>query len=183
MRVVVYGTTGSGKSTFAQKLASVCTIPCIELDLINWRPGWVGRNEHDVDGFVADVRQAIAAKAWVATGSYGDVRRMMWARATDVVFLDLPRYVVMWQVISRSFVRATSGTDVFPGCRESWRHWLKPDHPIRWAWDTYEKRRLQYAVLTQEAEFSHVVFHRCRTRAEVSATLALLSAKAHQTEP
>jgi adenylate kinase family enzyme len=38
MRVVL-GTSGSGKSTFAGRLAAATGIARIELDEINWRPG------------------------------------------------------------------------------------------------------------------------------------------------
>jgi adenylate kinase family enzyme len=175
MRVVVYGTSGSGKSTFGAALAAAQDVPFIELDLINWRPGWVGRNETDPEGFAQDVDAAIAAEAWVATGSYGGVRERMWKRATDLVFLDLPRSVIMKQVIKRSFQRAFSGKDVFPGCREHWWRMAGAEHPIRWAWSTFDRRRRNYEKMIKEPAFAHLRHHRCRSRAEVTNLLAQLS--------
>jgi adenylate kinase family enzyme len=175
MRFVIFGTTGSGKSTFAQKLAQARAIPFIELDLINWRPNWVGRNNSDPEGFAADVQMAIKAESWVATGAYGGVRSSLWSRATDLVFLDLPRHIVMTQVIKRSFKRVASKEDVFPGCKETWRAMLDPEHPIPWAWTTYHKRRQTFEKLTSEPAFSHLRVHRCKSRQEVATKLEQLS--------
>jgi adenylate kinase family enzyme len=175
MRLIVYGTSGSGKSTFAEALARARNLPLIELDLINWRPGWVGRNETDLAGFIQDVETAIADEGWVATGSYGDVRERMWKRATDLVYLDLPRSVIMRQVIKRSFERAFSGKDVFPGCREHWWRMAGAEHPIRWAWSTYHRRQRNYETLIHEPAFAHLRHHRCKSRREVAALLAKLS--------
>jgi adenylate kinase family enzyme len=175
MRVVVYGTSGSGKSTFAAALAYARDIPCIELDLINWRPGWVDRSTTDLEGFVSDVETAILDESWAATGSYGVVRKRLWARATDLVYLDLPRHVIMRQVIWRSLKRAGSGKEVFPGCKEDWPRLLTADHPIRWAWSTYHRRRQTFETLIQDSAFSHLTVHRCRSRVEVASVLAALS--------
>jgi adenylate kinase family enzyme len=176
MRVVIYGTSGSGKSTFAAKLAGARGVPCIELDVINWRPGWVDRSGTDLDGFIRDVETAISDVAWVSTGSYGVVRKALWARATDLVYLDLPRHVIMRQVIWRSLKRAASDKDVFPGCKENWTRLLTAEHPIRWAWSTYYRRRALFETLTQDPAFAHLRIHRCKSRLEVASTLASLSA-------
>lgn len=175
MRVVVYGTSGSGKSTFAAALAKARAMPCVELDLINWLPGWVDRNKTDLAGFITDVETAIANENWVATGSYGRVRERLWVRATDLVYLDLPRHVIMRQVIGRSLQRASSGKDVFPGCQENWARLLTAEHPIRWAWSTYHGRRATFDRMTKELAFAHLRIHRCKSRTEVTATLNALS--------
>lgn len=176
MRVVVFGTSGSGKSTFAAALADARDVPCIELDLLNWRPGWVGRNEVDVAGFVADVEAAIADEAWVATGAYGVVRSQLWTRATDLVYLDLPRPLIMQQVIARSLKRASSREDVFPGCKENWLRLLDAEHPIRWAWSTYHRRKKEFDTRIADPVFAHLRVHRCQSRETVAATLKALSA-------
>ncbi len=175
MRVVVYGTSGSGKSTFAGALAQARALPCIELDLINWRPGWEGRNKTDIDGFIHDVQTAINGENWVATGAYGAVRDRLWARATDLVYLDLPRHIVMRQVVWRSLKRAASREDVFPGCKEDWSRLLTAEHPIRWAWSTYHRRCETFENMSKLPPFAHLSIHRCKSRAEVASTLSELS--------
>lgn len=67
MRVSVVGSSGSGKSTVARRLADILGVPYIELDAIHWRPGWV---EEEPDVFVDRVREATRGDAWVIDGNY-----------------------------------------------------------------------------------------------------------------
>ena len=40
-RVLVLGSSGSGKSTFARKLGEITGLPVVHLDQLFWEPGWV----------------------------------------------------------------------------------------------------------------------------------------------
>ena len=39
-RIAIVGTTGSGKTTLARRVAQRCLIPHIELDALQWEPNW-----------------------------------------------------------------------------------------------------------------------------------------------
>jgi len=39
-RISVIGTSGSGKTTFANKLAGILRIPHVELDALYWEANW-----------------------------------------------------------------------------------------------------------------------------------------------
>ena len=60
MRISVQGTSGAGKTTLARRLAARLGVPHIELDAINWQPGWRGLNEDAPALFAARVAQALA---------------------------------------------------------------------------------------------------------------------------
>ncbi|KAF0113171.1 MAG: hypothetical protein FD128_1283 [Hyphomonadaceae bacterium] len=81
----------------------------------------------------------------------------------------------MRQVIIRSLKRAIDGKDVFLGCREDWRRLLNKDHPIRIAWDTFDKRRAKFEEMLGESEYSHLKLFRCFDKAQVLDALAKLS--------
>lgn len=175
MRFAVVGTSGSGKSTFAQRLAQARGVPFHELDLINWRPGWVSRSEVEPEAFIDDVDAATALPAWTIAGGYSKVRPLIWSRATHLVWLDLPRWLVMRQVLGRSLRRAASGEDVFPGCKEDWGRLFSAEHPIRWAWDTYHRRRAQFTTMLADPAYGHLTVHRPTSRAKAEALLRTLS--------
>ncbi|WP_152417296.1 hypothetical protein [Sandarakinorhabdus sp. AAP62] len=176
LRVLVTGTSGAGKSTFAQALAARTGVPWHELDLINWRPGWHDRSKHELDAFLADVDAATANGNWVVSGGYSQTRPILLPRLTDLVWLDLPRWQVMAQVINRSLRRAAGDQEVFPGCHEHWSRLLRHDHPIRWAWNHYAPNRLKFAGQAEAAAAFGARVHRCFNRTMADQALDRLAA-------
>jgi adenylate kinase family enzyme len=175
MRVVVTGTSGAGKTTLARNIAAALTMPHIELDAINWQPGWRDLTRHDPEEFVRRVNTSIAAEAWVVDGNYWLVRDIVWRRATHLVWLDYERRVIMARVIRRTIVRATLRTELWSGNRERWRHLLRPSHPIRWAWNTWERRRRETAERLGREDYAELVVLRLRHPRETRQAIALLA--------
>jgi adenylate kinase family enzyme len=89
MRVIVIGTSGAGKTTFARRAAARLGLRHIELDAVNWQPGWRDLDRHETAEFVRRVTATIQDEAWVADGNYGSVRDILWRRATHLVVLRL----------------------------------------------------------------------------------------------
>jgi adenylate kinase family enzyme len=180
MRVAVMGSSGSGKSTFARKLAAALDAPHTELDALNWRPGWVDLSKTDPAEFVRLVEARAAADRWVMDGNYTAVRPAILRRATHLVWLDYERSVIMPRVIRRSFVRAVMKDELWPGTgnREEFRKWLKKDHPIRWAWDTFDRRRAGYEQMFADPRVQRLSLHRLRHPREADPLIATLAAEA-----
>ena len=182
MRIVVVGTSGAGKTTLARRIAALLELRYIELDAINWQSGWRDLTRHDPEEFVRRVSEAIEAEAWVVDGNYGPVRERVWQCATHLVWLDYERPVIMARVIPRSLIRAILRTELWAGNRERWRHMLRPSHPIRWAWSTWDRRRRETAELLAQRECAHLVVLRLRRPREVeSAVNRLIEAASIQT--
>jgi adenylate kinase family enzyme len=181
MRVVVVGTSGSGKSTFARQLGAAIGATPLELDAINWQAGWRDLNTHDPDEFIRRVAEAASADAWVADGNYSRVRHVLWARATRFVWLDYERPVIMRRVIGRSFSRALGGQELWPGTgnTETMARWLDKEHPIRWAWDTWATNRAKYAEVFADPAYAAVPMDRLRHPREAAPLIARLT----QAEP
>jgi adenylate kinase family enzyme len=175
MRIVVIGTSGAGKTTLARRIASRLELPHIELDAINWQSGWHDLTRHDPQEFVRRVTEAIQAEAWVVDGNYGPVRDRVWQRATHLVWLDYERPVIMARVISRTFLRAALRTELWAGNRERWRHLLRPSHPIRWAWSTWDRRRRETAHRLTQQLCAHLVVLRLRHPREARQAVELLA--------
>jgi adenylate kinase family enzyme len=180
VRVVVIGSSGSGKSTFGRRLADACDLERIELDALNWGPGWTNRSADEPALFERLVAEAIAGDRWVTDGNYRLAMQRTLPKATHLVWLDYPRRVIMPRVIRRSFLRAWDGEELWPGTgnREDFRRWLDKDHPIRWAWDTFERRRKQYETLFAEPRLAAIEKHRLRQPREAQPLIERLAAEA-----
>lgn len=180
MRVSVVGSSGSGKTTLARRLERELGLPRIELDAINWGPGWRERGKLEPEAFIADVEAAISPNRWVCDGNYSQVRERVWSRATHLVWLDYERSVIMPQLFKRSLIRALDGKELYPGTgnRESFRKWASPGHPLRWAWDTWADRRKRFEALLAGPELSHLRVLRLRHPRELDAAVATLKAEA-----
>jgi adenylate kinase family enzyme len=117
-RVLVMGCSGSGKSTFARRLAAQRKLPFVSIDQIYWQPGWV---EPKTDDFTADMTREAEKPAWVMDGNYmrngaGERRR---ACADTIFWFDLPRWVCMASVVWRSVAGyGVVRPEMAPGCLE-----------------------------------------------------------------
>jgi adenylate kinase family enzyme len=156
MRVVVIGTSGAGKTTISEQIADRFGIPLVELDALNWRPGWEALSQTDPARFLADVEAATSGPGWVVAGNYLMARHIVWARATHLVWLDYSKAVVMRRVLRRSLARAWRRETIWGGNREGFRLWLDPGHPIRWAWRTWQSNRTATATQLAEAGSAHL---------------------------
>jgi adenylate kinase family enzyme len=87
-RVVVYGTGGSGKSTYAASLG----LPHVELDTLTEDFRALDR---------AAFEQAIAGDEWVVQGVHRDELWLALERADAFVWLDPPRRVIAWRLLRR----------------------------------------------------------------------------------
>lgn len=171
-RVSVVGNSGSGKSTLARRIAAIVGAPCVELDAMHHLPGW---QPIDPDEFVRRVEEITQGEAWVIDGNYRAVvvEGPVWARADTVVWLDLPRSTVMFQVIRRTLRRIVRRERLWNGNRESptnllvWRH----DSIIRWAWTHHRKYEDRYRQAMVEPALDHLTFVRLRSHAEADAWL------------
>lgn len=147
-RVRVVGTSGSGKTTLARALAARLDVPLLELDAIFHHAGW--RQAADEE-FRADLRAFLAAApdGWVVDGYYGTRVGPLLDDADVVVWLDLPRRVVMGRVVRRTLGRLVVRRELWNGNRESWAGLVRrdPEHSIvLWAWTTHGPNRVRFAA-------------------------------------
>ena len=104
-RTVVIGTTGSGKTTTAARLAATLSVPRVELDAINWQADWIALTDTDVPLFRSRVAEAVRGDAWVVDGNYSVARDIVWPRATAIVWLNYPFGLVFSRLVRRTLRR------------------------------------------------------------------------------
>ena len=153
-RVVVVGTTGAGKTTLAQQVAEALGVPHFELDYYRFRPNWV---EAPKDEFRESLREALRGDRWVADGNYGIARDVIWTRATMLVWLDYPFYVVMWRLFWRTVGRGVFRTALWHGNKEKlWWHFFSRQSLFLWALKTHWLRRRQIPTQLARPEYGHL---------------------------
>jgi adenylate kinase family enzyme len=174
-RVSVVGVSGAGKSTVGRQLAAALDVPFVELDAIFHLPDW---GELSRDEFRERVDSATAAPGWVIDGNYSVVRDLVWGRADTVVWLDLPRRLVMWRVIVRTVRRAVTREHLWNGNREpltNFYRWDPEQNIIRWAWVRYATYVERYEAAMQDPAYDRLRFVRLRTPHDVDRFLASAS--------
>lgn len=176
-RVAVVGTTGSGKTTFATRLATTLAARHVELDALYHGPNWTPA---EPDVFRTRVADAIACERWVADGNYNDASPLIWAAADTVVWLDYAFPRVFWQLARRTVGRSVRREELWNGNRESlWWHFLPNDRSLfYWAAKTHWKRRRTFPE--QLAKFPHLRVERLRSPRDAEHYLSIIERVASQ---
>ena len=167
-RVLVAGVSGSGKTTFAARIARVLDAPHTELDSLFHGPGWVPREE-----FLQDVRALVAGETWTTEWQYPAARPLLIARADLLVWLDLPFVTVTLPWLVRRTVRRRLRHEVlWNGNVEPPLHtvFTDPEHVVRWA--VAGRRKLHARVPTLDEHYPALTVVQLRSSQEISAWLA-----------
>ncbi len=172
-RVSVVGNSGSGKSRLARRIATSLGVAYVELDAIHHLPEW---EPIDPVAFDAAVREVTAADGWVVDGNYRRVvaEGPVWERADTVVWLDLPRRVVVRQVVLRTLRRVVSREELWNGNREPLSNlwsWDPERSVVAWAWTRHHEYRARYDAAMRAPMYAHLAFVRLRSRREVRGWL------------
>ncbi|HEX6147283.1 MAG TPA: adenylate kinase [Acidimicrobiia bacterium] len=173
-RVSVVGNSGSGKTTVARAISDRLGIPHLELDAIYHQPGWSARPEAEMRRLLTEF---VEQDRWVVDGNYTSlgVADLVWPRADTLVWLDLPRRVVMRQVISRTIRRVSTGEELWNGNRERWGNLVDPRpgrNIILWAWTRQAQVRRGYEQRLGDGSWDHLDVIRLGTGGEVRSFLA-----------
>ncbi|MGK0414750.1 MAG: adenylate kinase family enzyme [Polaribacter sp.] len=103
-KIIITGTTCSGKTTLGKKLAEEFCITQIDLDDIHFLPNWV---EKENSVFVNDVHSEIEKyQEWIVTGSYQTLLKdTVWQEASLIVWLDYPLHLIFRRYFIRTYKR------------------------------------------------------------------------------
>ena len=172
-RVQVVGGTNAGKSTLGARLADCLGVPAVDLDALNWLPGWVALTDTDPARFEARVRAATAGDGWVVCGNYSRFTRpILWPRVETMVWLDMPLRLRVGRVLARSWSRWRSKELLWGTNRERFWGQLKvwsEDSLLWWAVTQHARHRRQMLQVAWDPQWRHIRFVRLVSAAEVDA--------------
>ena len=137
-RIMVYGVTGSGKTTLARQLGERTGLPWHAVDDLTWLPGWV-----EVPG--DEQRRRIAAicagERWVLDAAYGKWLDVPMARVQLIVGLDYPRWLSLQRLIRRTIARAIDRRPICNGNVETLRQAFSRDWIVFWHFRSFTRKR------------------------------------------
>jgi adenylate kinase family enzyme len=158
-RVLVIGSGGSGKTTFARRLAATLHLTVIHLDAHYWGPGWTPT---PAEQWEREIQQFVSQPSWVMDGNYGGTLDIRLAACDTVIFLDLPRLVCTWRILKRGLrYWGRTRPDVAPGCPERLRWEF-----IVWVWTYRTRRRPKILQRLRELDTARAVVLTSRTDVE-----------------
>ena len=166
-RIIVSGTTGSGKTTLGGELAAIIGAEHVELDALHWEPNWT---EAPNDVFRERVRQATAGDRWVVDGNYAVARDVVWPRAELIVWLDYSIARIYARLLRRTTRRIVTREELWAGNRERFRTgFMSKDSLFLWALQTHWTRRRTYPAQLAQPEHVHLQVFRARSPGETEA--------------
>jgi adenylate kinase family enzyme len=137
-RILVYGVTGAGKSTAAQRIGAQTGLPCILADELAWEPGWVSVPDAEQRRRISAI---VAGEAWVLDTAYGKWADLPIARAELIVGLDYPRWLSLSRLVRRTFRRLVTREKVCNGNVERWRMAFSRQSLILWHFHSFGRKR------------------------------------------
>ena len=176
-RIHVVGNSASGKSTLAMRLAEALGARFVELDALNWQPGWVSLHDTDPGEFDRRMREATGGERWVVAGSYmSHSQRAFWDRLDAVVWLDLPMALLLRRVLRRTWRRWRSRELLWGTNHERfWPQflvWKKHESLLAWIVTQHARKRRGMLAYQSDTRWSHIRFVRLTSAQEVEAFAA-----------
>lgn len=99
-KIMIFGKPGSGKSTFAVRLAQKLNLPVYHLDKYFFMADWT---ERDADDFLNIQRSFVAKDAWIIEGNALASLDVRFEKADLVLYFDFPYRVCISRIVRRHF--------------------------------------------------------------------------------
>jgi hypothetical protein len=98
-KMLVIGSSGSGKTCLAKQIADRLSLPFFPSDDVFWSAGWQPAAHIDVARWLRDV---LDRPTWVIDGNFDRERASLWMAADLIVWLDYPWLPTLWRVARRN---------------------------------------------------------------------------------
>lgn len=168
-RIIVAGTSGAGKTTFAEQLACIQDLPRFEMDNLRWGP--------PRSAFLDEALAAASSDSWVTEWQYPAARPALARRAHAMIWLDYSVPRRMYWVTRRTLIRRATRQSIWDaGLTEDplRTFFTDNDHIIRSAWRT--RRHLDHLPGVVEREYPHLALYRFTSPSQSRRWLRALSA-------
>ncbi len=137
-RILIYGVTGSGKTTMATWLSEKTGIPWTEIDPLMWNPGW---ELIPVDQQRERIAEICARDEWIFDAAYAPWLDIPLERVQLIIGLDFSRSRSFWQLLKRTVARAIDKKEVCNQNVETFKGMFSRDSILIWHFKSFARKR------------------------------------------
>ena len=87
------------------------------MDELHWKSDWVESTSEEF--FLKKLKKKLSSENWILDGNYYKAQDIKWEKINQVIFLDLPFWLVLFRVIRRSISRVIKREKLWHGNKES----------------------------------------------------------------
>ena len=157
-RVIVIGCPGTGKTTFAVKLARRTELPLEHLDFYYHDDQYNYR--HDRAAWRKKVAELSDFKDWIIEGNYKSTLDIRLPRADTVIYFDYPRRIAVWRALKRRLLNHRKSR---PGMPSNWKEKITPEFArIVWQFNRKERPRIYDLINKYLGEKDVIIFQNPR---------------------
>jgi len=160
-KIMIIGSPGSGKSTFARKLRDKSGLPLFYLDMIKHKPD---RTEILREEFNIKLAEIIKMPEWIIDGNYQRTLEVRMEKADTIILFDLPTEVCL------------DGAEARIGTKREDLPWIETEETFegefkQWIEDFSEKQLPEIYSLLEKYRDKEIVVFRSREDADVFISL------------
>lgn len=157
-RIIVQGTSGSGKTILARALSKKLGIEHTEIDALHHLPDWQDRPTEELRQIIARI---VERDSWIIDGNYKVVTSEYVRKADTIVWLDYLFMTVFMRLFFRTVRRLITKEVLWHGNRESFKKsFFSRDSILVWMVTTHGRRKRQCRELQAELADTDVEFVR-----------------------
>jgi len=97
-RILIIGNAGSGKTTFAVKLAEKTGLPLVHLDKIYWTGNWEHLTRCEFDNIL---QSELDKQSWIIDGNFNRTLPHRLKYCDTVFYFDIPTVTCLWGITKR----------------------------------------------------------------------------------
>lgn len=158
-RIIIIGSCGAGKSTLAISLAKKLELPLVHLDRIRFVGSWQERPREEFDEILLS---ELEKPRWIIDGNYNRTIPLRMRYCDTVVFLDFPRLVCLWGVVTRVIkYHGKTRPDMGDNCPERFDFEF-----LKFVWNFRSKHRKRYLEMLAAAKDKEIIILRSRRQAK-----------------